>query len=237
LRTEYALSRLISYVCLDDRVTVIDFKAGRYFGLNSEASALWLGLVGDDSSSGWLVRFEQRFSVSSATAQTWLREFACDCLNKNWIAPLAGNGAGADLDYPPPRRWLGPPAARAWFAMAAVAVGLRRDGLAAILASYRKIAGRSAARGSIEQALAAFRRAEGAFLFASAPRDCLPRSLALFRFLASEGHPVTHHIGIRRHPFSAHAWVAINGETLLDIDAAAFTAIATMSVLTNPAHD
>ena len=47
--------------------------------------------------------------------------------------------------------------------------------------------------------------AENFFIIASAPKDCLPRSLSLYRFLLIAGVPADHVIGVRRFPFQAHA--------------------------------
>jgi hypothetical protein len=59
----------------------------------------------------------------------------------------------------------------------------------------------------LERAVAAFGHAENFFILKRAPQDCLPRSLALFRFLRLVGVPAEHCIGVRRYPFLAHAWV------------------------------
>jgi len=50
----------------------------------------------------------------------------------------------------------------------------------------------------------------------SAPKDCLPRTLALYRFLLSAGIPADHVIGVRQYPFEAHAWVEFEGRILFD---------------------
>jgi hypothetical protein len=60
----------------------------------------------------------------------------------------------------------------------------------------------------------AFSRAENLYLLRSAPRDCLPRSLALYRFLLSVGVPAEHCIGVQRFPFEAHAWVECGGRAV-----------------------
>ena len=76
-------------------------------------------------------------------------------------------------------------------------------------------------------------RAERAFLAAEtlfpAPvrhADCLPRSIALFRFLRSAGLPARHLIGVRHTPLVMHAWVECDGRVVLDDGRA-----AAMSVL------
>ena len=68
----------------------------------------------------------------------------------------------------------------------------------------------------LERAERAFRLAENFFLMRKAPRDCLPRSLALYRFLLGAGIPANHVIGVHRYPFEAHAWVEANGRVICD---------------------
>jgi hypothetical protein len=69
----------------------------------------------------------------------------------------------------------------------------------------------------IEAAASAFIRAENLFHFARAPQDCLPRSLALFRFCRSVGLRVGHRIGGQRFPqLSMHAWVEHANQVVLD---------------------
>jgi hypothetical protein len=69
----------------------------------------------------------------------------------------------------------------------------------------------------LAKALAAFARAENCFSMKQAPRDCVPRSLALFRFLRLVGLPAEHCIGVRRSPFQAHAWVEFEGRVVHDL--------------------
>ena len=46
-------------------------------------------------------------------------------------------------------------------------------------------------------------------------RDCLPRALAGFLLLRRAGVPATLHIGVKRYPFGAHAWVVCDGQTVI----------------------
>ena len=41
--------------------------------------------------------------------------------------------------------------------------------------------------------------------------DCLPRSLTVYLLLRRQGVPATLHIGVKRYPFGAHAWVECEG--------------------------
>lgn len=46
-------------------------------------------------------------------------------------------------------------------------------------------------------------------------RDCLPRALTGCLLLWRGGVPATLHIGVKRYPFGAHAWVECGGQTVL----------------------
>lgn len=46
--------------------------------------------------------------------------------------------------------------------------------------------------------------------------DCLPRSLTIYLLLRRRGVPASLHIGVKRYPFGAHAWVECLGEVLDD---------------------
>ena len=46
--------------------------------------------------------------------------------------------------------------------------------------------------------------------------DCLPRSLTLYVLLRRRRVVATLHIGVKRFPFGAHAWVECQGEVLDD---------------------
>ena len=64
--------------------------------------------------------------------------------------------------------------------------------------------------------MTAFARAEEFFYLKTAPADCLPRSLALFRVLRAAGLPVEHCIGVQQFPFTAHAWAQFRGDIIHD---------------------
>ncbi len=71
---------------------------------------------------------------------------------------------------------------------------------------------------TVLRAVRAFTIAEGIFPLRAQTRerDCLYRSLALFKYLHTIGINCRHHIGIRRTPFGAHAWVEIEGRNHLE---------------------
>ena len=69
---------------------------------------------------------------------------------------------------------------------------------------------------SLEADLRPFLAVEALVPSALGERDCLPRSLALFVYLRALGHDARHVIGVARFPFSAHAWVEVGNEALLE---------------------
>lgn len=79
----------------------------------------------------------------------------------------------------------------------------------------------------IDNDLTAFKAAESFVTNRRGPKDCLPRSLALFVFLKSRGHAVRHVIGVKRYPFGAHAWVEMGGKPLLQSKSYGATPMAT----------
>ena len=75
-------------------------------------------------------------------------------------------------------------------------------------------ASQAAERYTVRQALAAVRTATRYYY--RRRLDCLPRALTLYLLLRRRGVPATLHIGVKRYPFGAHAWVECLGEVLDD---------------------
>lgn len=44
--------------------------------------------------------------------------------------------------------------------------------------------------------------------------DCLPKALAMYRFLRLHGIPAELCVGVKKYPFSGHAWVEFDGRIL-----------------------
>lgn len=70
---------------------------------------------------------------------------------------------------------------------------------------------------SVEEAREAFRAVQQATRFYYRRRlDCLPKALTTFRLLRLRGIPAELCLGVRKYPFSGHAWVECGGEILDD---------------------
>ncbi len=107
------------------------------------------------------------------------------------------------------------PLPRAFLCLLRARGNLKRCGLARALEwaeQHREVAGRF----PLERSLAAFRKAEGILPNFKGDRDCLPRSLALLAMLRGHGFQAQLKIGLYRYPFDAHAWVEVDGQSVLE---------------------
>lgn len=68
----------------------------------------------------------------------------------------------------------------------------------------------------LPNAVLAFRKAEAVFPSRLGDRDCLPRALGLFAFLRHATFEPDFVVGFKRHPFTAHAWVEVDGAPVLE---------------------
>jgi len=100
-------------------------------------------------------------------------------------------------------------------------ISLRLHTFEVVLGFLQKHSGRSTRRLSpAEQdwAIAVMRQAARQIrrFDVRARRDCLPRALTVYYLLRRRGIPVSFSMGIRKHPFGAHAWVEHQGQVISD---------------------
>lgn len=221
---------------VDDLLVVLDLRSEEYGVCDEVATTMWRCLVAAGDRAGALERLRAIYDAPPS-----LLERDLDAL----LGRLAGDGYArwAPAPVEPPdrtrhaRRSTGGAASggaltlRAWASLARTSLRLRRRGFAAAYRAAGASADATLPRTDadlLDRGVRAFARSENAFLIRSAPRDCLPRSLALFTFLRSIGVAAEHRIGVCRFPFRAHAWVEYDGRVLLDHPGlvAAFTPIA-----------
>lgn len=220
-------SAIIRYKMVDGLIILLDLRAGEYIVLNRVASAMWNVTVTLDDIQARISDLVRQFDASAAQLEIDLVTFAEDCVARGFLQTLPAS--------PPVSRLGGkvhaPRATLAWRSLLTTAYRLSRSGFGFTYQKYSRLPFpyRQETDGSplITQATQAFLRAENFFPLRSAPQDCLPRSLALYRFCLAAGLPARHVIGVRRLPFAAHAWVECAGQPLLDDPAD----IATYSVL------
>jgi len=214
----YTASSFIRHRLIDGNVIILDLRFGEYKILDDVATAMWEAvLVGSDER-----RCVEQLANSFAAVPT---EVAAD-LEKFLHEAEAGGLLALQRPAAPiigrplarwPRSWL---AAGAWWSLFRTTRMLAAKGFARAYARLGACAKPRIDENDLPAQLAcaerAFSLAENFFIIASAPKDCLPRSLSLYRFLLMAGVPADHVIGVRRFPFQAHAWVECAGRVVFD---------------------
>ncbi|HEY0395069.1 MAG TPA: lasso peptide biosynthesis B2 protein [Candidatus Elarobacter sp.] len=208
---------------VDGLTVLLDLRTERYFICDETASAMWrlLDELGDRAAV--VAALARAYDgVAAAVLERDLDGFVARLLRDGFVcraddarARPARRGVPARM-----RARARPSAARAWWWLLRTALRLRRAGFAtayrAGIAMEAFPYGPAPSGDELDAAVRAFERAENAFVLRNAPRDCFPRSMALFCFLRELGFPVQHRIGVTRYPFSAHAYVALGERVLCD---------------------
>lgn len=208
----------VRHVEVDGSRIVLDLSTASYLTIDRIGSAFWSALTGEDDRDAVLDELGGRFGVGREVLDTDLAAFADRACRAGLLT------ARADLPSPP-RRAPSRGSSNGLYSLAATAYRLRRHGLARTYDRYARFR-RGAARQPLDDALDRFHFAENFFVAAKAPQDCLPRSLALFRYLVARGFDARHVIGVRPVPFLAHAWVEVGDRALLGPSGIAFRPIA-----------
>jgi hypothetical protein len=210
-KTPYIRSRIV-----DGLAVVLDLRQGEYVILNKVATAMWRALLTTESEDR-LRTLEQRLEVPAQQLVADLDAFSQSCIERGFLTDQPAQSIERAASYGTPRH---PLAVRAWWSLLATTRALASEGFSATYARYSQFAKPAAdaevAPALLQQAERAFAQAENFFIIHEAPRDCLPRSLALYRFMLSAGIPVDHCIGVMRFPFQSHAWVECQGRVLND---------------------
>lgn len=192
-------SRNIRYAVVEGIVVILDLLINEYVMLDRESSKLWQDL----------------FSGGGTTKAH--EAFANECLQRGYISlePSVSEVQSCHL-----HTWCVPLVVYALYALRQANRVLERH---EFRDSYRRYASLqkprhlgAKAESRLAKAERAFHLAENFFEYPGAPEDCLPRSLALYELLIYAGCAPQHQIGVRLHPFSAHAWVLCMGRPIAD---------------------
>lgn len=219
--SRYHIPAHVRHVKVGDRVIILDIRSESYFALDPIASLMWAELVlGQDKDAG-IGHLQEEISADPPDIDNDYGEFTQRCLARGL---LSRSPEGPLTEKTPRRRSRAKHlfALRAWWSLVKTRLSLSRKGFSVTyngalhMAGPDETAGGDAAMEILPQALDAFARAENFFHLKKAPLDCLPRSLALFRFLRSIGLPANHCIGVRPFPFTAHAWTECYGRVVHD---------------------
>ena len=211
---------------VDGLRVLLDLGTERYRVLDDIGSVLWSVLVGDADEHFTFEALARRYELERARFQTDLAAFAQRCVDERLLQrPDALAVPNASRSPRRPGRGGHAGTAQAVSALIATRRASRRDGFRVTYERYGLLPVGARPR-SLEAVLPACARAENFFVARRAPKDCLLRSLSLYRFLRAAGVGAAHVMGVRRFPFVAHAWVECDGTPVCDERARGFTPIA-----------
>jgi hypothetical protein len=211
----------IRHAEIDGLIVVMDLEDEQYHILDERASVIWneMILAGGNLNDA-MVGVQTRLPGDVDRVQRNFQSFVSQCTHLGFLSaqqrPLTDHrsrfASGRPLSS-----WL---PLRACWSLLLTGASLKFRGFRRTYEDLDTSAGRSPLVDSdslLMEASQAFLWAENLVQFRKAPNDCVPRSLALFRFLWGIGLPVVHRIGGRRFPiFTMHAWVEYDGKAILD---------------------
>ncbi len=213
-KTIHVRSRIV-----DGLAVILDLRLGNYVILDKVATAMWRVLL-TAAPADRVPILERTFAVPPPQLAADLEAFAKQCIERGFLAELPAPSREGLSEQ---RILHRPTALRAWWSLLATTQALWSQGFPSVYRRCSRLAKPVADDGDpddlLERSECAFAQAEHFFVMRSAPRDCLPRSLALYRFMVSVGVPVDHCIGVMRFPFASHAWVEYRGRVLNDSEA------------------
>lgn len=188
-------------------LVVLDLSAGIYDVIDEVGTAMWLQLARPPNERD-LFSLAEGYGVSLTAVETDFIDFAAAqqaasrLVTEQWRAPSQ-----------PVERMSrrSPTVLRGWRERSSAERDLRKGFAAAYAERTGPIADTTAPRADVRLLVKRFRIAESLYPAREAPLDCLPRSLALTRFLRMSGWPAQHVMGVALYPFEAHAWVELAG--------------------------
>jgi hypothetical protein len=216
--TCYYPAAAIRTATIDGIVVILDLRSNSYLLLDKTATAMFEVLTTELDHAVRIERLAARLGTTALVIAADLRDFSIDCIQRGLLS----------TDLPPPMQRSGTTPAsrptalalRAWWSLVTTCCRLKWRSLAAAYEACARLPRPVLPAESPAQLLwraeRAFLIAENLFPLRRAPRDCLPRSLALFSFLNSIGIACGHNIGVIRTPFTAHAWVEVGGSPVLE---------------------
>jgi len=206
----YCAQQLRSVV-VADHLVMLDLAVGEYVVLDEIATAMWQQLLLSPDERD-IQTIAQKFSAAISVVATDMAGFASEQMTARRLCPVRASEPARGA--PTPYRW--PSVARAWWERTRA----ERDLRSGFAAAYHDRTNPPAARVNADacdpadRVVAKFAAAENFYPSRKAPLDCLPRSLALVRFLRTAGWAAEHVIGVAMYPFQAHAWVELSGKPI-----------------------
>ncbi|WP_161926684.1 lasso peptide biosynthesis B2 protein [Gordonia crocea] len=190
------------------RLVVLDLSAGVYDVVDEVGTAMW-GLLTQPPAARDLPRLAADFGASPSLVEADFSDFATAQLTAGRL--VAEHQAMSAQPAPKAVRRR-PSLLRALRERASATRDLQRDFATAYQDRVDAMADTREPRVDPHRLVKRFRSAESLYQSQEAPLDCLPRSLALLRYLRIAGWPARHVIGVALYPFEAHAWVELDGD-------------------------
>ena len=189
---------------------MLDLSAGVYDVTDEVGAAMWAQLTAGPGQRD-ITGLAGRFGASVSQVQADFEDFAAAQLAAGRLVEQRPHEMSPARGCVPRRR---PTVFRAWRERAGAERDLRRSFATGYDQRTGPVADTLAPTVDLSRLVTIFRTAEGLYPARRAPQDCLPRSLALTRFLRAAGWPAQHVIGVALYPFEAHAWVEVDGVPL-----------------------
>ena len=204
------ISGQLRWLVYEQDTILLDLADGRYFGLDAVASQIWLRLAAGLFAEDIANHIADQNGLGSERASSDVRAFICKSLAARLLVSGPMQLPKPAIITPKLRSRMMPLTLLAWQCLCTASMRLKNAPFGVAYHGYANLAASSLAAIPAPW-LAAFRRAENLHPLPQAPKDCLPRSLALLHFLRLLGVRADHVIGIARDPFRAHAWVECAG--------------------------
>jgi hypothetical protein len=217
-KTKMHVSPNVFYEEIEGFIVILDLVTEAYYMLDPVAAVMWKALLESENDNQAFYAVKNRFAVERVRLQTDLEEFKRYCVEHAFLQEKEPERRIENLRYFEAGQ-AGFLILRAWWALFRTVRSLSTLGFTRTYREYSRIPipkENSSDRDLLKRSIAAFTTAENFLLMKSAPKDCVPRSLALFRFLRLAGLSVEHCIGVRRFPFAAHGWVEYRGHVVQD---------------------
>ena len=208
----------VFYEEIEGFIVILDLRTEAYYIFDPVGASMWKALLETNNNDEALYAVQNEYAVERARLQTDLETFKRRCIIYGFL-----QAKEPERRIETPRYFeAGQPkflVLRAWWSLFRTMRSVSAFGFARTYREYSRLPipkEHSDVDDLLKRSIAAFTMAENFFLMKNAPKDCVPRSLALFRFLRLVGLPVEHCIGVRRFPFAAHAWVEYRGHIVQD---------------------
>lgn len=225
MNLQFADGRIALAVCdhirfcdVHGRIILLDLCDGEYSIFDETATFLWDLVRLCPSVDGAAAEFARNFAITPTQSRNDLIAFVDECVSRRFLTTQIQKVRQRCTmqSVRKPMTLL-----HAWLCLREARKSLRKRGFAQTYWEHMhlRFAGPTLSfdmDSRVENCLRVFRRAENGFSGRNADLDCLPRSLALHRFLLAGGVAVDHCIGVRRFPFGAHAWVEVSGRPIYD---------------------